>query len=457
MARSLAFVTVAALLYGAAFGDGMAFTRPTDDTSVLEPLPERTQAAAIAHADGVQRMIITVDFELDEAAEALWIFPAPGDPNAVVLDVLDQFSLFQGDDLCRDARRKVDGLMSLFRASQVYPIFAEAFLSHSSYMTRSHEDVAGGPIMGGGKSDVFIHAEVSKWGIRSEAVTATSFEALADYLRGKNAAIKEDHVQSFRPYFAEGYVFVLVWIESQAELVDRFATQPQHRQYLRFRRPCIFVQFPTPTIFYPLKPTSGYGQAVVPVRLFLVGHVMPQADPSLLADLHCGYFRQERGREGFDRLLSGHNPRGMDYTLVRLAVPASRFVDDLRFEPGAPTRVRFAAAVSDLDAGEFFWLYALIGFLAVSYASAGVASSLVFGRWHPHAQMGFWNAFGLPGVLLGIYLRIGDHADDLRFQARRFGPFGLRFWHLFTIAFLAFTILIQVAFALLLGPDTFGG
>jgi hypothetical protein len=62
------------------------------------PVAENEQVAAIAFRDGIQKMILAVNFELSDTDGAIWIFPVPGPPDEVSTEVLDIFPSFSGRD-----------------------------------------------------------------------------------------------------------------------------------------------------------------------------------------------------------------------------------------------------------------------------------------------------------------------------------------------------------------------
>lgn len=101
--RTLLLIVVLVLgIVEAIFGDGIAFTGK--DYSSMQPVREGEQRAVIAHRNGIEKMLIAVSLELEDEDKGLWIFPVPGNPKTVKLDVLDSFPVFEGAETWGECR-----------------------------------------------------------------------------------------------------------------------------------------------------------------------------------------------------------------------------------------------------------------------------------------------------------------------------------------------------------------
>lgn len=260
------------LFAGRTCADGLALAGR--DLSSVSPLREGEQRSAIVHRNGVQKMIIAVNFELDDAERALWILPVPGPANQVRVDVLDAFPRIGGRDPRRIAFEQITGWPLAIRATQFWPLPFD-FLLYVPFQLRS-----GAQRMG---------AEVEKWGVHAEAVTAESLAALTSFLKEKKVGVSPEHLTGFQPYLSKRYVIVLAWISSREQLLREFPGITQGGRPSRDRWPCLYLEFPTSRAFYPLRPTSVYGEQSVRVRLALAGFVEPQTSASLASQLDVSY------------------------------------------------------------------------------------------------------------------------------------------------------------------------
>ena len=80
---------------GQSCADGFAIAGR--DYFSMHPLPEGEQRAAIVHHSGVQKMVIAINLEPDNAEQALWILPVPGHKDSIVADKAS-------DRICRELR-----------------------------------------------------------------------------------------------------------------------------------------------------------------------------------------------------------------------------------------------------------------------------------------------------------------------------------------------------------------
>ena len=94
---SLLLVVFILLFPAQAFADGKAFSGR--DYYSLNPVAQNEQVAAISHRDGIEKMIIAVNFEAKDSDKALWIFPVPGTPDQTKVDVAGSFPGFSGIEL----------------------------------------------------------------------------------------------------------------------------------------------------------------------------------------------------------------------------------------------------------------------------------------------------------------------------------------------------------------------
>ncbi len=264
---------------GQARADGVAYE--SDPESPFERSPQDEQIAAVAHRDGIEKLIIAINIDLEEDEKALWMFPVPGTPDQVKLDVVDVFRLFEGYDPRQTARLQSRSLGRALTATQIYPAL---FRLGTVTQGRAYPLNAGG---------VFVNDVVEKWGIHAETVKAASEQELARYLEKQGVGLPPGGLSAFDGYLNQDYVLVLVWIASWEEALKEFPRFRTPPAWDADRWPCVHVQFPTERPFYPLRPTASYGDVPLEIKLFLEGHFDVARKEELDYFLSVDYFRHK--------------------------------------------------------------------------------------------------------------------------------------------------------------------
>jgi len=372
-------------------------------------------------------MVIAIDIDLEEAEEAVWIFPIPAPGSRAKLDVVDSFPGFSGDDVMEEAAEDIDDLTMLAMATQIYPL---AYLAGA------------GLTAGGGKDAVAQYAEIEKWGIHADLVSANSVDDLDAYLREKKATLAREELTAFETYLSAEHALVVVWIADREEVRRQFPQYGERHAGLSGRTPCVYVEFPTELPFYPMRPTSAYGDAVIPVRLFIVGFVEPRAASSLARRMKVSYCVQRRLPSGAPPdFMDGQRHRGR-YTAVSIDAPAREFTEDLRFGPARSFGLGYARWVSGIDAPPIRALI-LVAFVAVlSYVSGGVTGVILRKRWKASAAVGLLNVMSILGVVLALYQ--SEPSVRARFEGAR-----TAFVVVFSLTYMALTLIVR---CLLMAP-----
>jgi len=402
---------------GWAGADGKSY-RTTDSRRYL-PTQQHEQLAAIAHSQGVERLVIAVNMTLDEKESGLWVLPVQGTPRQVKLDLVDAFPEFRGRSVYEHAKSLIGGIMTGVRVTQVWPVLFEL----------------SAPLSRGRRSPLAVHEEVDRWGLHTETVTANSPEDLAEYLGEKGVSLPEAELAAFVPYMSGQHVLVLCWIASLDEVLRSF---PDAQRGDTGRWPCLFVEFPTDRPFYPMKATASYGDAPMELTVFLVGYVRPQSGGPL-PDMSVGHFLWERPREQARHpFWQGLSPEG--FTRVHFSGKANQFSDDIWFAAAKPLRIAYARAVNSLSV-PWRGLLALAAVTALlSYVAAGFASLVVSGKWQAFAHLGLWNLLTLFAVVVAF--RRAMKRDPARGTMPE-GCLRVGFPETFSVFFVLLTILAQ--------------
>ena len=424
-------VLIALLLLIPAFAsaDGMAFHYDTG--SSMQPLEVNEQKAFIAHKDGIQRMFIAVNIgdylsAANPSRAAVWIFPVPGGPDRVRVDVTDFIPDLEGKDVEREFRTLIEDAPWVLMVTQ--PHLVPLLLAGKMTMGR-----AAGIRGVHGESGVTTHKSVERWGIHAELITADSIDHVADYLRRKNVETAGEGLKTFAPYLSDKYTLVTAWISSREKLVEKFG---RHKTKQGPQWPSLYVECPAKKPFYPMRPTSGYGKKSVQVSLFLLGWLIPdmwsppevrkssgywdiryfqgrraQFDRGYRAFLSgrekerlqaaAGSNTSEEHRKGVDRFLETVPKGDIPFTRVRINAPAENFTEDFRFSPNRRVHVMHFITSSP-------WVLFLLAILLVavlSYVSAGISGKALFGAWRPWARIGIWNLLTVAALVVAAWIR----------------------------------------------------
>jgi len=382
--RSLiaALVVLIVALPASALADGVAYERKAE-AEPFRPLHQYEQDALIAHHNGVERMLIAINVEPEGAgSDAFWLFPVPGTPETVTVDLVDRFPWLRGKEVLSEARSAVRTWLWAGRGFVVNPFVAGFLLpALDSCVERASRDV-------------LVHAAIEKHGLRAEIITAGSLDELAAYLQAKSVDVPREHLAGFGPYLNGDYVLIATHIVSMDQLREEFGDELEWRRPWRGGRwPGVYVTFPTEKPFYPMLPTSAYGDAATLVRITVLGSVEPRGDGPMLAKAGCSHLETWRFDPGqfpagmLDGLVSDHH---LLYTRVQFNCEASAFTSDLTFEPRPDLLSPYQLLVQS-PAGPR--LLGGVAILVLGYLSGGVCGLIFFKRWHPHA------VYGLAGFL----------------------------------------------------------
>ncbi len=165
-----------------------------------EPLSESEQKAAINYQDGLEKMIIDVNFQAQTADKTVWIFPVPSKPEKVVIDILTNFPQLYGRDPVQEAKNSLSSLLFMTTITQIYPIlFLFYFIGFAPFSATT---------MGG----VTVHETIQKEGITTEIVTAETSDSLYNHIAGKGLNIDKSAISIFDNYVGKNYSFVVSWV-----------------------------------------------------------------------------------------------------------------------------------------------------------------------------------------------------------------------------------------------------
>jgi hypothetical protein len=249
------------------FADGGTIRRLPEGT--WDWVDQNSQEAFINYQNGIEKLIIGVDLQ-KEFSEAFWIIPIPGKPEDVKIDVVSSLPRFYGWEVTKKARWALDEPISALP----YPIILPAFflVSLSGARAGARKGVEGG--------DVAVVAHIEKGGMIAEVLTAKTDQALYDYLSEKGLKIERGAISVFNQYIGKDYSFVVSWIPSE---------KPEE---LTGGERGIYITFPTSKIYYPLIPTSAYGEKEIPITIRILGYVKPKIYSEIKPYLETEYYTE---------------------------------------------------------------------------------------------------------------------------------------------------------------------
>ncbi|HDS30470.1 MAG TPA: hypothetical protein ENN67_05435 [Firmicutes bacterium] len=374
-------------------------------------IDETQQNAYINYSDGLQRMILTIGIASAET-DRVWILPIPSAPQDIVLDILREVPEFSGDELSRNTASKLHGIRKALLAMQIYPML---FRFKEDYQYREYGYAQGIATKSNVLEDstVIVHQHVEKEGMVSEVLTARNAEALYNYLEILGFKINTGAIPILDTYIGKEFSFVVSWVEKSE--INRTA----------YTEKGVFVIFPTPTIYYPLIPTSVYDETWVPTTITVIGHVTPRFYGRIKGFAFAEYFVWGSIWSATDLSVfhNGENKR-VNYTKIEIDSPSKYLTEDLYIDNVTPLKVRLSL---------FILSYPFISGL-ILLCLTSVSIGLILGfllleglRRKPWALIiiGLSNCFTIIGLIAATYLfqtaKVTDNTVPIIKQLRETG------------------------------------
>lgn len=414
--------------------DGLAFKGRA--SHAWQSLTEDEQAAVIHFRDGVETLVLAINVRLEnEDDRGLWIVPVPGPAGEVTLELVDTFPDFRGYDPRARAVELLYRVFQFARLTQIYTILADP--DCGSLGSRR-----------GPRADVLM--EVNKWGLRTELLEVDSLSTLRDHLRAKDVELEETQLRTLREYVPKEHLFAVTWLASRRELLAEFPALMRERRDMTERMPSLVARFPCQRPFFPLKPTSAYGQEIVPLRLMLIGHYCPQSVPDLDDELKMSYLRCEiPPSEPYAGRWGSSISRNAPLTLLRCETQASDFTGDLYFDSYQAPGLAYADGIAWFHDLPKLVAAALGVTLALSWFAGGVTGWWVCRSWRCGARLGMVNL----ATLLAVGLVLVNKERTRRFLPKLSEDDAVQFRDHFFLRFtVVFVLLTLGAHGLLLLP-----
>jgi hypothetical protein len=300
---------------------------------------EDNQQAFINYDNGLQKMIISVGLEEENSEGVVWIFPVPSDPNKVTVDVVKSLPQLIGKEVSTEAKYLLYDTEKDLQATQLYTIFFNPFLPLYSIRGTTQKDLvndlyASKELGGDIREDVIVYEHLDKEGISSEIITAKTANGLYDYLKNKGLKIESGSIPVLDNYIGKEYSFVASWVRSPGQIIS--ANQRG-----------VFVTFPTKDIYFPLLPTSVYGDKTIPATIRVIGHVTPKVFQDIKSYTKTNYYvdRYASFTDDLKNFYSGQT-ENIKYTKIAINAPSKFLTDDLWINNKTPIKIYYSTFVT---------------------------------------------------------------------------------------------------------------
>jgi hypothetical protein len=173
-----------------------------------------------------------------------------------------------------------------------------------------------------------VHLRVEKLGMVVEVLTAKTAKALDDYLARKQFRMSASSIAGLAPYLGKEYTLICGW-----------TARPEKGMEARALR----IDFRTPHVFYPLRPTQVY-QTRVATDINIRGWFHPRD-----ARTFRGTWRPLMGKvtQAPDSVPQDAAEPFEPVTIIRLAEDPRDWTEDLFFEEGAPEATSIAHCTAE--------------------------------------------------------------------------------------------------------------
>lgn len=281
-------------------------------------VPEREQRAFIEWADGTETLHVAALG--DPTTEGtVWVVPVRAAAGAVRAEPIDAMpAVTYYETLVRRAELQIREAILLAAVLDSGGLCCPCFV---------------GGCGGSGPKSATEASRVEKLGMVVTVVSAESRAGLEQYLDAQGVNRAAADLSSLDPYFGQsGYAFVCGWVAKRGEPVTATG---------------LTVVFPSPTLWFPLRPTRAYTSPVETV-VYVRGFVKP-APGCDLPGLKCEYVFGHVETLGVAQTFAGKEYRGgrLDpVTRVTLTTDPQRWDRDLELVPGTTRAGTVALAVT---------------------------------------------------------------------------------------------------------------
>ncbi len=392
------------------------------DTSTWWLLDEDAQFAIINYKAPNESLLLQASLsaaDIQTASKMVWLFPIPTSPENATIGIFRSFPGLGGHYLREHAKRSLENDFFWMYSSQIYMLpLAASTLLNASRPSAGHDLLPKGLLLGGAPS-VDVFQRIEHYGMSTELVSASSASALEGYLGHYGIELAPSSSPVIQDYVGKGYSFVVSRVSNVTQFVQS-STQGNGFSGSVYSL-SVEVAFTTPKIFFPLRLSSIYGSAEIPIVLEILDYVTPVPFESTTSNLATDteYIFQPKYvvSSGLAPFFKEQSARGqlrngvlsnLEYTLVIIDGFAKDLTEDLWLEDHAPADVERLSFVR----GSSFVIVIPI-FIGISMLSSLLAGSYVYRAYNPRrsrfALLGLANASSILGLfLVARWLRIDE-------------------------------------------------
>jgi len=439
------YLLILFLLLPFAYADGMMHIK-IEDQDMWNLLDEGKQMSVIKHQKGIQHMLLKVDIgqEMD-GEKAVWIFPVPAPPERTDINIFKAFPRLLGNDVIESFKDDYFDMVQLHMASQIYPLPLFLFTN-----ARSFNDALGG-IEKGQYGGVEVHSIVQKMGLTTELITAKDASSLDEYLAQKDLILPNDSRDILDEYIGQDFSFVVSWVSDfetfkrsqptayvvslikngeiakaksfmanltfdrddvlydinrsmqfdPEEIIDIMDSEYYYRRGRDHHfNLAVYISFPTEKAFYPLRPTSVYGDKVIPTYVYILDYVEPIVYDKINEYTSTDYFIHNRFSppDSLKKFFDYAEFSDLRYTKISIEAPSENLKEDIWFETKTPVKVSVALSFNSIA---FIWGLTL--FLIVSGLSSLLAGKIIFRKdvsWWKLCLLGLSNILTIVSFII---------------------------------------------------------
>jgi hypothetical protein len=255
------------------------------DGGFIKPLPngdwalvdENSQQAFINYEGNIERLIVAADIK-EENSDIAWIIPVPGESDKVEIDITSELPNFFGDDVISKAKLSLsESLKTSYYAGLLGQVWTFPFSIIFVSLGGARSGGSGNGVPG---DLISVEAHIEKAGMIAEVITAKNGQAIYNYFSQKGFNIKQGSISELDSYVDKDYSFVVSWIAPGAVSEGNKGERG------------IFINFPTPKIYYPLILTSVYGETKIPITIRVLDHVKPEFSSETKPYTEVSYFTE---------------------------------------------------------------------------------------------------------------------------------------------------------------------
>ncbi len=348
----------------AIYADGMIITRTDPFENRWDFSAESSQRAFINYEKGRENMLISIGLS-SALKDSLWLFPIPAEPQKVEVDILAYLPEISGEDISKKANLHLDKAKRYSFNSQLYPLFFNNIQRPMASIGDSYGETGlslWGSVPSAISNDVQVYQHIEKEGMTSEIVSAKTADGLYQYLKDKSLKIDQGSIPVLDSYIGRDYSFIVSWINSESNIIG---TEIERG---------VFVSFPTDRLYFPLQPTSVYGEVSVPADIRVIGHVTPDFPESLEQYSSVGYYigdydARTVDSENVKKFYDGKTTN-VSYTRISINAPSNQLTDDLWIKRSSSLQTKistFIAKSFPVSFGIIFLLASLLASLLAGY------------------------------------------------------------------------------------------